>query len=114
MYPVKLLAKSLTRQEQETLIDAFKKRLLGYAGIKRLYLIGSASRYAMTDASDLDFVTVFSSLEELKRAKSHFYGSPRPVDWPCDILWYQEEEFDKRSKIGGICQIAIQDGTKLL
>jgi hypothetical protein len=114
MYPAKLFAKPLTRSEQEELINAFKKRLLGFSGLKQLYLVGSASRFAMTDASDLDFVAVFLSEDGKESAKKEFYCSPRPIDWPCDVLWYTEDEFQQRKKIGGICQIAAEDGIKLV
>ena len=113
MYPNKLLAKPLTVNEQEFLISAFKDRLLSYPGLAHLYLIGSAQRMEMTDASDLDFVAVFSSIEDMVKAKEQFYGTPRPVEWPCDILWYLEPDFKRRAAIGGVCMIALQDGLKL-
>ena len=114
MYPNRLFAKPLPQSDQEMLIDAFKGRLLGFQGIKHLYLIGSASTFEMTDASDLDFVAVFTLQNDLDKAKSQFYGTPRPVDWPCDVLWYTEENFLQKSNSGGVCMIAAQDGRKLL
>jgi hypothetical protein len=61
-----------------------------------------------------DFVAVFDSELAKENAKKDFYGSPRPVDWPCNVMWYLTDEFASRSKIGGICMIAAQDGLKLL
>lgn len=114
MSPYKLIAKPLPRIEQELLIEAFKSKLASYKGLKSLFLIGSASRLQMTEASDLDFVAIFLSQNDLDQAKAAFYGAPRPVDWPCDILWYLEEEFIQRSRSGGVCMIAAQDGVKLI
>ena len=113
MYPYKLFAKPLERTEQELLIEAFRRLLANFAGIKSLYLIGSASTLQMTDASDLDFVAIFESESAKETAKKRFYTSPRPADWPCDVLWYTLSEFEARSKVGGICMIAAQDGVKM-
>ena len=113
MYPYKLFAKPLERTEQESLIEAFRRHLANFADIKTLYLIGSASRLQMTDASDLDFVAIFESESAKENAKNRFYTSPRPANWPCDVLWYTSSEFEARSKIGGICMIAAQDGVKM-
>jgi hypothetical protein len=114
MYPSKLFAKPLDLSDQERLIQAFKESLLALPGLKNLYLVGSASRLEMTDGSDLDFVAVFSSEVEIALAKARFYNFPRPVDWPCDVLWYTEVEFNRRSKLGGICFIALSEGVRLL
>ena len=113
MYPFKLFAKPLPEAEQAALIDSFKARLSALPGLTTLYLIGSASRMKMTDASDLDFVAVFDSDVARDYAKKDFYNYPRPADWPCDVLWYSIDEFESRSKIGGICLVAVQDGLKL-
>lgn len=113
MYPYKLFAKPLERLEQEALIEAFRRHLVNFAGIKTLYLIGSASRLQMTNASDLDFVAIFESESTKEAAKKNFYTSSRPVNWPCDVLWYTLDEFESRAKIGRICMIAAQDGVKM-
>ena len=95
------------------MIEAFRRHLANFAGIKAIYLIGSASRLQMTDASDLDFVAIFESENAKETAKKSFYTSPRPANWPCDVLWYTLSEFEARSKIGGICMIAAHDGVKM-
>lgn len=113
MFPNKLFATPLTQSDQEMLINTFKEYLLSFQGLSQLYLIGSASTFQMTNASDLDFVAVFATQLDLDSAKRRFYGSPRPVDWPCDVLWYTVENFARRSKLGGVCLVAAQDGLKL-
>lgn len=113
MYPNKLLAKPLSKEDQESLIKAFKQVLVGLPGIRALYLIGSASRLEMTDASDLDFVAIFDTHLERENSKKLFYNNPRPVDWPSDVLWYLQDEFERRANLGGICQVTRDDGIRL-
>lgn len=110
----KLTAKKLDVLDVENLVQAKLKWILENAQPVSVWLIGSAARGEMTDASDLDFVLLFNDSSHKKALMSQLYRAPCPVEWPTDLLAYTREEFALSvSKGGGVCWLALREGRLL-
>lgn len=110
----KLTARKLTVEETESLVQAKLQWLLGLSQPLAIWLIGSAARGEMTEASDIDFVLLFENELIKKNSMMAVYKSPCPVEWPTDLLPYTQEEFTKSAKSGGgVCWLALREGRLL-
>jgi hypothetical protein len=107
----KLTAKKLSADETEVLVQAKLAWILGLVQPETIWLVGSAARGEMTDASDIDIVLLFVDSEQKSRSMNVLYRNPCPTEWPTDLLPYTKDEFDKSaSKGGGICWLALKEG----
>lgn len=106
----KLIAKRLSKEEQETLIQRLREIVLLRVKPEMLLLFGSASRLEMTDASDLDLVVVMSSPDSLKPAQKALLHCSVLLDWPIDILLIDRETFEHKARMGGVYFLAQQEG----
>jgi predicted nucleotidyltransferase len=109
----KLFAKQVSAKHALQLVSLERSRILSECNPKWVYLIGSASRGEMTDASDLDFVVILHDLDAKKEIKKRFYSSVFERTVPVDVLFFFESEYVSKSKVGGICMICSEEG-KLL
>ncbi len=110
----KLLAKPLTRAEQEQLIQEKLAWILGACQPSKIILFGSAASLAMTDASDIDMVLIFPNDQDLSATKMAVFKARPKEDWPQDLLFYTQREFsDSVAKGGGAAFIAAEDGIVL-
>lgn len=110
----KLTAKKLDPKDAENLVREKLKWILDNAKPESVWLIGSAARGEMTDASDLDFVLLFNDSSQKKQLMGQLYRTPCPVEWPTDLLAYTREEFLlSASKGGGVCWLALREGLLL-
>lgn len=93
-------------------------RVIKASGVDRLasqaLLFGSAARDDFSTESDIDVLLVFKSQHLLEQAKLKLYGVRPYSEWPFDWILKTEEDFDKRSEIGGVCYIAKREGKRLL
>ena len=76
----------------------------------RVYVFGSAARHQLTEDSDLDFAIVFANESELNIQQKAISQRRRPDMWPRDLLFFTAEEFDRKSQVGGVCMIIVEDG----
>ena len=109
----KLIATKLSREQQQHLIKRLKDEVLSCIKPKSLILFGSASRYEMTEASDLDLVVIVASAEEIKPAFKALRLTSMKIDWPLDLLITDEKTFQARASLGGVYYIAQTEGTIL-
>lgn len=110
----KLTAQKLTAEETEALVQAKLQWLLGLSQPLAIWLIGSAARGEMTDASDIDLVLLFENESIKKTSMAAVYKTPCTVEWPTDLLPYSQEEFTKSANSGGgVCWLALREGRLL-
>ena len=110
----KILATPLSDEETNKFINQGLINIVASGEPLFLYLIGSAARNNMTTTSDLDFIAVYKNREELLNAKQKYYSTKRPTDAiPVDIIFTTIDEYNQKSKIGGIFMVCSQEG-KLL
>lgn len=110
----KLTAKKLSAEQTEALVQSKLQWLLSLAQPLAIWLIGSAARGEMTDASDLDFVILFENESIKKQSMTAIYKTPCPVEWPTDLLPYTQEEFTQSAHSGGgVCWLALREGRLL-
>lgn len=78
---------------------------------KSIWLFGSASRYQLTEYSDLDVAVLFQSESDLKNARSSgIFQISQVVGWPVDLLLMTQMHFEARAKVGGVCEIIKDEG----
>lgn len=76
-----------------------------------VWLFGSASRYEMTEFSDLDIAVIFDSEDEIKKARSErIFSLSQAIQWPVDLLVMTHQRFDRRASTGGVCEIIKDEG----
>ncbi|MFZ4404934.1 MAG: hypothetical protein ACOYOK_12595 [Pseudobdellovibrionaceae bacterium] len=100
-------------------IDSEKKEIWIQQSIKLIYdlalpckviLIGSALGEDFDTHSDLDFVVLFASAEKLKLGQSILYRNTSSFPTLVDFICVTEDYFEIKSKIGGVLQIAAEEG----
>ena len=106
----KFTAKPLSPQESRALIKNLVSSIVERCQPLRVIVFGSAARNELTDCSDLDIFVITRSVQETKQARQDYYSKKPVVEWPADIFFISQEEFDKRSLNGGICMIAKDEG----
>lgn len=78
---------------------------------RAIWLFGSASRYELTDFSDLDIAVIFNSDKDLKSARSAGISRlSQSIGWPVDLLLMTHSHFVHRANIGGVCEIIQDEG----
>ncbi len=110
MYPLRLTRKQLPKHQVKDEIDKALYHLLRLVNPRAIYLFGSAARGEMTDQSDLDFLLIFSFLEEIKPAARRVYQAMPFSNVPLDIVWTTDTEFHRKKDIGGVCMEAYLEG----
>jgi len=78
-----------------------------------VWLFGSAATDEMTEASDVDLILLFHDAAAIRVAQRALARTPRPDDWPQDILWYRRSDFYQQSTLGGVPMIAVEDGRRI-
>ena len=107
----KLAASPLSREE----VDQLTMRFLDFVRRQRIdpykiYLFGSAATYQMKSTSDLDVVFLFETEEQLKRGKKAYYSDIFSKEVSVDALFVTQEDFAKKSKIGGVFFMCVKEG----
>ncbi len=109
----RLFAKPLQASEQDALIHRAHQEIRARSNPLKVILFGSAGRGEMTDASDLDFVVVVRTPQEVKQTQRDLNQLSRILDWPVDCLVVSEVECSAKSQIGGVYFIAADEGILL-
>lgn len=98
----------------EHLIGELKQAILTRVQPEGIFVFGSAAWGPFTQASDLDFAVIFASDEALSTARKRLFKSPPLIPWPYDLLLYTAEEFARKANEGGVCQVILERGRRLL
>ena len=76
----------------------------------KLYLFGSAAEGKMTDQSDFDFLLVFETAAQIKLAQKKLKKHYPLSQYPVDIIWVTQEEYQRKKELGGICFVVEREG----
>ena len=76
----------------------------------RLYLFGSAARGEFTTQSDFDFLLLYPTSDELRRAQKLLKSIYPISEYPVELVWMLELDFTAKAKIGGLPLIVTQEG----
>jgi predicted nucleotidyltransferase len=79
----------------------------------KIFLFGSAALGEMTDQSDFDFLVTFESTEEIRLAQKTLRPYYPLSQYPVDIVWITQQEYDRKKDLGGLCFIVEREGTCL-
>jgi predicted nucleotidyltransferase len=110
MLSAKLKTYKLTEDEFAQLAKIVRERILSVAQPTQIYIFGSYARGVLHDASDLDISVVFESSELLKLQKAIILRSKLFIDYPTDMLFYLQSDFENKSEIGGVCAEIKREG----
>ncbi len=100
--------------EVDRLIEAAKRAILESVECCGLYLFGSAATGNMTYESDLDFVILVDNPSSVDSVRRKLGAVPRPANIPLDIIVLTREEFERKSQLGGVCMVAMNEGRDLM
>lgn len=79
------------------------QRVLQVASPEKIIWFGSSQRNEMNGLSDFDFAVLFSDIGNLKKGKKDILTNKLFTDVNVDFIFYTSEDFNRKSKIGGIC-----------
>jgi hypothetical protein len=109
-----LTARCLSSEEIAILIQKKKDWILGSCSPERIILFGSAARNEMTEASDIDLILIFGSIDEQNVARKNLWISRPLNDWPADIIFHTKESYSQScDKGGGASWLASREGILL-
>ena len=109
-----LAARRLTPNEITSLAQDKKDWILGVCPPIRIILSGSSAKMEMTEASDIDLIVVFKTLDDLNSAKRKLWSSRPSGDWPVDLVFHTTQSFQHScDKGGGASWIACREGIVL-
>lgn len=108
-----MLAKGLAKRLSKERIDFEVATLVSdfsvLVGLEEMILFGSAASGSMSEASDLDVVLIFDSVENAKQA-SKIARQKRSSHWPADFVFVSRERFKQMADLGGVLYVAKREG----
>ena len=80
-----------------------------------VWVFGSVASGEAHEDSDIDMLLVYATDQEIALARDKLYNDLREplCELPVDLIFVTEDEFLRKSKIGGVCQIATSVGKSL-
>lgn len=109
----KIRKQFLSKQETDERASLLLQLILGVCSPHRVIVFGSAARYELTSASDVDVVVVFSNLDELKAARKTLHAMSGALNFPVDFLLVDRLTYEVKSLIGGALFDARVEGRVL-
>jgi predicted nucleotidyltransferase len=110
----RLLAKPLPLPEQENAVSLALRLILQKTIPEQIFLFGSGARWERTAYSDLDFLLIYSSKEDLKLARdSGVFSVSSALGIPCDFLLFDLKSFSENTQRSGVCQVVYEEGLLL-
>jgi predicted nucleotidyltransferase len=88
--------------------------LVGIGGLERAILFGSAARGEMTEASDLDIVLIFDTLQSARFGAIEAQRRRTKPLWPTDYISIDKATFAEKSLVGGVFYCAREEGRDIL
>ena len=103
-----------SKKISETVVDAAIAKIV--SGIVEVFtpewiiLFGSAAEGQVTDQSDLDFLIVTSTVDEIRQHQKSLKHLQKLTQFPLDLVWVDLKTYERKREIGGVCMIASEDG----
>lgn len=114
MVLARLLAEKIPDEQAAALVERAAAWIRDKFHPAAIWLFGSAARHEMTEFSDLDFLVLFEGREELRQARTNgIFKLSSCIGWPVDLIVMLYDTFAEKSQIGGVCQIAKEEGVCL-
>ena len=115
---VKRIAKKVSREIKDALVQRGLKRLLNIKSvdeIQEIILFGSASSENFREDSDIDFCVIVDDTCDLRSLKQEIVTMPRESGdlVPYDVLVFTRQSYLKKVAVGGVCQIIDEEGETL-
>lgn len=105
-------------EEREDLIRSVHQQLLEITKPERMFLFGSAVTGKFDRFSDLDFLLFYLTAEEASEEASEeqrkLYRNRLSLPISCDFVCVHRETFDRKSDLGGVCYVALNEGRELV
>ena len=105
-----LIPRPLDRLEIDRIVGDKLRWILQSASPRALILFGSAARGEMTERSDLDIAAIFPDEDSLNAGRASIYSQPPIGEWPTDLLFYTQAEFEAKRRTGGVCELIWKEG----
>lgn len=107
------MPQSLSPDDAHSVVSAKLEWVRSICLPREIWLFGSAADGTMTEASDVDIALVFDTRDALLSCRRRLLSSPRSDDWPVDLVFFLHDDFVRRSKIGGLPMIIINEGKRV-
>ncbi len=103
----------LSKQETDTRAKLLLDIIASVCKPISVILFGSAARYELTTASDMDVVVVFSNVSDLKSAQKQLYAQSGQLPFAVEFLLVDKETYERKSLVGGALFDARTEGRVL-
>lgn len=80
-------------------------------GPSQIFHFGSSQENRMTDQSDFDFLLLFESEDQIKKAIRSLRPHLPLSQFPVDIIWKTQAEYERKKDLGGVCYIVHREGS---
>ena len=104
---------ALSKTDTRSIVERKLGWILSACDPREVWLFGSAARDSMTEASDVDLAVVFEDRATLAASRRTLYATPRPDEWPHDIVFLVAEDLYGRSIVGGLPMLIVEEGRKI-
>ena len=106
----KLTQKLISDKDFQILAENIRKRILSVSQPSRIIIFGSYAQKTVHELSDIDIAILFSDKETAKNQKKTILNSKLFLDQFVDLIFYTEEDFTKKSQLGGVCTMIEKEG----
>ncbi|MDI6806969.1 MAG: nucleotidyltransferase domain-containing protein [Candidatus Aenigmarchaeota archaeon] len=105
-------------EEIKKAVSKFKKGITKNFFVEKIIIFGSAARGEMTRHSDVDIIIVSKKYgrKDVFKITPKLYGEwheKQKIDYPVDILLFNEKEFNKLKKEVSIVSEALREGIEI-
>jgi predicted nucleotidyltransferase len=108
-----LIAKPMPDGTRQDILQRVRAAVLGRFNPIRVIVFGSLARGDGSDFSDVDLLVIVSEKGDVAPCRSALAGLGAQLNVPVDVLVYDEATFKERLNVGGVCQIAADEGLML-
>ncbi len=110
MHPLRVTRKPIPVAAVHLEVERLVDRLVHLLNPRAIYLFGSAARGEMTDQSDLDLLILGRDQNDIKAMRKLLRPHLPLSKYSVDFVWMSVQDFQSRSKIGGLAMVASEEG----
>jgi len=110
LQPLAITRKAIDQELVDSAIAILVEAIVAAGEIKHLYLFGSAAIGRMSDQSDIDILVVVPAANMIRPAQVKLRNIQKLTRFVVDLVWVDEQEFDRKKNMGGICYLAKTEG----